>query len=258
MRKLLTTLLAIALLVSLCACGNDTNTEPTVSPSASPKASKSPEETGLTEIGTSVFYYEGYQPESDSGDFITPREGADLVLYDVIASGDFLQYITDDNCIYITFDDIITLDGTSGNEAYIYSVASGSVSGGYKGDDYEVLCLVAVDYMEDTAFIYDDFVGGDIDSVDADFPNWWGLYMGDGFSVDISNFNGTSFNFAFSNLRNGEYFFEGVAAIDPEDSNMAMYMDIGFYISEDSNTIDFLASEDSEWEHLRGQYTRLE
>ena len=125
------------------------------------------------------------------------------------------------------------------------------------GDDYEVLCLAAVDYMEETAFVYENFSGG-VDPHDADFPNWWGLYMGDGFSVAITNFDGTSFNFAFSNLRNGEYFFEGVAALDLDDSSMAQYMDIGFYISEDSNAIDFLASEDSEWEHLRGQYTRLE
>ncbi len=148
----------------------------------------------------------------------------------------------------------------------MYTVAYGSAETGFLEDGYEAVYRVAVDYTDKSVFIYADLsdpgegegalVQSDLG--DTDIVQWWGTYMGDGFSIFISNYDGNSFSFAVSNIRNGEYIYEGVAALDPVDGHMAVYEDIGFYLYEDFSTVDFLTAESSEWAHLRGQYTRME
>jgi|GEM_PF-2669849 len=230
---------------------------------------------GSVELGQNIFYYELYELAGDVGDGLTAEEGAELAISDVLAHTGIFDHLDSesDACIYIAFDALEFLDSAMGRECYLYSVATGTISGGLMGDDYMVQYVVAVDYSGDrSAFLYSDFAdssygegyyadsdyGDSGDAGDTEIPSWWGTFSGDGFSIEIYNFDGNSFSFAVSNLRNGEYIIDGVAALDPDDSYMAEYGDIGFYLYDDGNTVDFLSSESSEWEHLRGRYDRIE
>jgi len=87
---------------------------------------------------------------------------------------------------------------------------------------------------------------------------WWGQYTGDGFSLGITNFDGTSFWFTFYNLRNGESFFDGVAAVIPGNSYVAEYENMLFNISHDYSSIYVNIMGQSEWEHLIGHYHRVD
>lgn len=97
------------------------------------------------------------------------------------------------------------------------------------------------------------------DPGESDTNEWWGEYINEelGFSVGITNFDGTSFWFEIYLLRDGSEVLSGTAAITEDDDNLAMMGDIGIYLYEDFSAIDFLTPESSEWEHMRGQYTRL-
>lgn len=101
-----------------------------------------------------------------------------------------------------------------------------------------------------------DLAEGDPGEVEV--PNWWGEFASEDFSIGITNFNGSSFHFSFFLLRDGSTVFEGVAALYSDNDHMAEYMDISFYLYEDSNAIDFFTSDDSEWEHMCGNYQRIE
>ena len=109
---------------------------------------------------------------------------------------------------------------------------------------------------------YSDIFDVSEDEIDEDFydeePDWQGVFASDGFSVTFTDFDGETLKFAFSNLRNGEYFFSGTAEIDSDDSFAAEFDRITFYLSWDSKSVDFVANMDSEWEHLSGEYLRID
>jgi hypothetical protein len=114
---------------------------------------------------------------------------------------------------------------------------------------------------EGSAFFvaHSDGRGDPGDLGDTNDPAWWGEYMcaDTNFSIGISNYDGTSFRFYFSNLRNGEYFYDGAAALFSDDAYLAEFGDISFALSEDFNSIDISAPESSEWAHLSGRYERV-
>lgn len=269
MKHFLSIVLVLILSLSLAACTGDDNQD-TSNAQLTSQQQNTPESTndnrGMpagadAEIGQGIYYYELYELMGDSGDGTTPREGADLVVTDLLAPMGFFDELNHPQCVYISFEDMLVLDGAMGHECYIYSVAFGTSDGGLMGDNYEVVYTVAVDYGEWRAFIYDDFGSSGQNGSSTDdtgIPAWQGVYMGDGFSIDIVNFNGSKFNFSISNLRNGKTIFDGVAVLNPDNDHYAFYMDVGFSLYEDFNKIDFYASESSEWAHLRGQYERLE
>lgn len=91
---------------------------------------------------------------------------------------------------------------------------------------------------------------------------WWGEFKSDdlGFSIALTEYSGTDFWVKIYLLRDGHTVIEGRAEIDAEDEHLAIFEDagIGLYLYEDFSAIDILASEDSEWEHMRGKYTRIE
>jgi hypothetical protein len=97
------------------------------------------------------------------------------------------------------------------------------------------------------------------DPGDTEDPAWWGEYTcaDTNFSIGISNYDAQSFRFNFSNLRNGEYFYDGAEAINPGDSLTAEFGDLSFTLSEDFNAIDISAPEGAEWAHLSGRYERI-
>jgi hypothetical protein len=101
---------------------------------------------------------------------------------------------------------------------------------------------------------------GNGDPGDTKDPAWWGEYtcVDANFSIGVSNYDGKSFLFNFSNLRNGEYFYDGAAAINPDDNFTAEYGELSFTLSEDFNVIDISAPDSSEWAHLSGKYERIE
>lgn len=291
--------IAFILILALSACGGggsspgsnssettqsskDSSVTPSAQSTVEPEITPNPPQgsdnggipAGADEIGQGIYYYDLYPLPGDPGDGASPREGADIVVTDLLAPMGFFDTLSPPQCVYVSFDDLQFLDAAKGHECYIYSVAFGTAADGFKGDNYEVVYRAAVDYGEWKAFIYEDFDSGGQDEYadhgsdpgdtaehwsdpgDTGTPEWWGLFTGDGFSIDITNFNGTSFSFAISNLRNGEYVLDGVAALDPENDLMAEYGQIGFSLYEDFSAVDVFVSESSEWEHLRGQYKR--
>ena len=96
------------------------------------------------------------------------------------------------------------------------------------------------------------------DPGDTEVPNWWGLFVGDGFSIGISNFDGKSFHFEIYLLRNGKTVLDGVAALYPDNCMMAEYGELSFSLYEDFSSVDIGTSESSEWEHTQGQYMRVD
>ncbi len=93
----------------------------------------------------------------------------------------------------------------------------------------------------------------------SDNSAWWGEYRSEdaGFAVGISDYSGRGFAFDFSNLRNGEFFYYGTAAIDESDGYFAECGDISFALSEDYGALDIAAPEGSDWAHLSGRYERI-
>lgn len=246
MKRIISILLLLTLALSLGACGGEKNapdaSEPII-PSPSPDALEWQNENGFP---AGVSYTEEYRLESDPGDGLSTADAA-LTLLNAVS-----DYISDSNYpLSITLYD---LESVEGGECYLYSLEDG----------YGAVSRYALDYSTGAVYVlleesgeYQPVAGGESsDPGDSNILNWWGEYVGDGFSIVINNFDGSSFNFAVSNLRNGEYVYEGIAAIDPDDSHLAVYEDIGFYLYEDIGAIDFLTSESGEWAHLRGQYTQ--
>lgn len=82
--------------------------------------------------------------------------------------------------------------------------------------------------------------------------------MGDGFSIEFTEFDGESVWFEIFNLRDGSTIMAGTATLYPDNAHMAEYGEISFSLYEDYSAIDVFASESSEWAHLRGQYTLLD
>lgn len=121
------------------------------------------------------------------------------------------------------------------------------------------------DYIEDDQdgrgdYIEDDDIGDMSDPGDTGRNEWWGVYVNYdlGFSIEITEFNDTDFWFVVYLLRNGNEVLSGRATITGDDDHLAMMGDIGLYLYEDFSAIDFMVSESSEWEHMRGQYTLIE
>ena len=93
-----------------------------------------------------------------------------------------------------------------------------------------------------------------------DVPNWWGTFVGgDGFSIEITNFNGTSFRFAIHMTTTTQLtmVLEGTAPIEPGNDYMASYGEMVFELHPDCNTIDVFTPDGWEWEYLHGQYDRI-
>lgn len=93
-------------------------------------------------------------------------------------------------------------------------------------------------------------------SRDMCVPNWWGTFARIEFIINISNFDGTSFNFTITDKSYKEVLSEGVAILDSENSHLAILGQIGFYLYEDYSAVDFLADKNSGWDYLRGGYVR--
>lgn len=118
---------------------------------------------GAELIMQGVYYYELVELSGDTGDGLSPREGAELA-NDLLASIGLYSKnggISADNCVYISLDELAVLDFAMGRECYIYSVGIGTPEGGLMGDDYQVIYRISVDYSgEKTAAIYEDFSNG--------------------------------------------------------------------------------------------------
>ncbi len=179
---------AAVLMISLCACSKESaktpNTSaPTSVPTSAPTQSSSDYEQqggqgelvedyiipeGATdEISQGVFYYELVTLDGETGDGLTPSEGAKKAEQLLISMDAFGAYgLYEGQCLYIAFDEIIALDSAMGREFYIYTVAVGTPEGGFMGDGYTPIYRVAVDYSDtEEAFVFDDYSGGQGDIV---------------------------------------------------------------------------------------------
>ncbi len=98
------------------------------------------------------------------------------------------------------------------------------------------------------------------DPGDTDKLQWWGTYKSEdlGFSIEITEYSGVDFLVKIYLLRDSHTVLEGKAVISAEYDHLAVFKDFGFYLYEDFSAIDIVASEDSEWSHMRGQYKRVE
>lgn len=269
MKRIILLFLLLALAVSLCACGDkpeptpmppsepvELSSEPAESspaPDASQPALSQPEVSqpqNKTSFPEGVSYTEEYKLEGDPGDGLSAAAAAIALYYTESAYfGNTGEAIT---------IKLYGLDFVEGSECYLYSVE----------DENGAVSRYAVDYSTGAAYVLLEESGkyllmeengagaGGSDPGDTNNLNWWGEYVGDGYSILINNFDGDSFRFAVSDLQNGTSVFEGVAAIDPDDDHLAVYENVGFYLYEKEGTIDFLTAEGAEWEHLRGQYTQ--
>lgn len=94
------------------------------------------------------------------------------------------------------------------------------------------------------------------DPGDTIYNQWWGVYVNNdlGYSIEITEFTGKDFCLEVYLLRDGSSILSGRATISEDDDHLATMNDIGIYLYDDFESIDFLSSESSEWEHLRGQY----
>ena len=110
----------------------------------------------------------------------------------------------------------------------------------------------------DSAYALDSQDDPQSDPGDDGLPIWLGSYTGDDFSIDISDCDGNNVTFALFLLRNGSMVVEGTAVIYPDNVMMAENDDLHFSLYEDFSGIDVLVAEDSEWEHVRGQYLRID
>ena len=123
------------------------------------------------------------------------------------------------------------------------------------------LPILPVDQPYEGSAFFAAHLGGRGDFIEnAGIPEWWGEYRCDdtNFSIGITNFNGQSFLFGFYNLRNGELFFDGTAAVYSADELMAEHGEISFALSGDYGAIGISAPENSEWGHLSGRYERID
>lgn len=300
MKKVIAFCMVVFMVFTLCACkpkGDEQKDKQDINESSDGRGDvfddyKIPE--GADEIRQGVFYYELYELSGDPGDGLTPREGAGLVDELLASTGLYSgDRISADECLYISFDDLMIIDSAMGRECYIYSVALGTAEGGLMGDGYQVIYRFSVDYSGNkTASIYEDFSDtilddglGDVISKDnthtdntskddgrgdvlsqddgkgdliPDGPNWRGMYVGDEFSIEITKFNGSSFWFDIYLLRNGSTVMSGTATLYPDDKYMAEYGEISFSLYKDYSAIDFFAPESSDWAHMRGQYKFIE
>ena len=284
MKRIILVLLTFALLFALSACGNENaantqNPTPTqgfaqTTPNAqatteapSPKPTEfSPDDdypvpAGYDEIiMLGVFYYDLMKLEGDSGDGLTPREGAELANNLLDSMGFYAERggSFEGDCVYISFDDLLILDSAMGRECYIYSVGLGTTQGGLMGDNYQVIYRISVDYSGNkTAAIYDDYSGGGGDDDITNAAEWWGTYENEWNTVEINNYNGASFRFAFLIPGDGQVMEEGVAAVDPDDNFKAEYGTAGFFLSYDNHTLEVIEyGTNGDLAHLAGQYFR--
>lgn len=94
------------------------------------------------------------------------------------------------------------------------------------------------------------------DPGDTEVPNWWGTFVGDEYTIGITNFDGQSFSFTILLTANGSIFADGVAALYPDNPLMAEYGQMSFSLYEDFNAVDVFAPESHENAHMRGHYVR--
>lgn len=180
MKKVILFVLATVLMIAMCACGNKQGTDKPDSSTSTQSTTQEPADNseqggsgdltddyptpaGATdEISQGTFYYDLVALSGDSGDGLTPAEGAkqaEQLLISMNVFGD--TGLPQGQCLYIAFDEIVALDSAMGRECFIYTVGTGTPEGGFKGDDYEVIYRVSVDYSgTKTAAVYDDFSDG--------------------------------------------------------------------------------------------------
>ncbi len=87
---------------------------------------------------------------------------------------------------------------------------------------------------------------------------WWGVWTGYEFSIEIKEFDGKKFEFEIMNLKNSDVVMSGDAKIYPDNDYMAEYGEVSFSLYKDFSAIDIFAPESSEWNYLRGQYKMLD
>ncbi|MDD4422655.1 MAG: hypothetical protein PHD46_06435 [Eubacteriales bacterium] len=87
---------------------------------------------------------------------------------------------------------------------------------------------------------------------------WWGMYINDEFSIEITQVGYKDFWFEITLLRNEQTLLEGPAYLYPDNDYMAEFGAISFSLNDDCSAIDIFASESSEWAHLRGHYVEID
>ncbi|MCL2432992.1 MAG: hypothetical protein FWD16_00530 [Clostridia bacterium] len=264
MKKTLATLLALLLAFALCACGSATNAPVATPGHTQGDQTAQPANTSLTEddpwlqlegyikLEQNILYYEGYTLQSDPGDGLTPQQGAELVLRDLVGA-ELRSLITPTVCLFIIFEGFEDVNGT---ECYAYNIAVGTAED-RQLDQCENKLLACVDYQAGTAFLFDDFSHT---NPAGDLPSWWGTYVGEGYLIGITNFDGTKFRFIIqmTTTTNQAALLEGLALLEPDDNRQAIHGTgeefVGLYLNEGDESLDFQASESSEWSFLRGTY----
>lgn len=203
------------------------------------------------DFGQNIEYAEEYEIVGDPGDNLRPWEAAKA-----LADGTLIELYGMEFPIRIT---LVGLEQIEGEECYIFEVSTQFAEERHQSR-YGVGYLGAV-----YSLVEDHIVSGDgrgdlpqSDPNDAGNPAWQGAYMGDGYAIEITDFDGSSFSFDLIFSRNGKTMIAGIAALSPENSRMAKFTELSFLLSEDFSAIDVLVSKGSEWSHLSGSYKRLE
>jgi len=218
------------------------------------------------DFGPNLEYGEEYEIQGDPGEYMNALEAAKHTFNIARDNGNIPEY--SDNTEYVMT--LVALESIDGEECYVYRLdideATGTLGAAYafayqSGNIYMQgyggqYVLIAGDGSGD---LFDDDNNDNwSDPSDTDVPNWWGEYKTDAFSIGITNYNGTGFRFTFFNLRNGQEFYDGAAAVDPDNVLRAEYGDIEYWLSSDFNSIDIFVPEGSEWSHLSGTYERID
>jgi hypothetical protein len=228
---------------------------------------------GSEAIGENIFYYELYELQSDPGDGLTPKQGAELLVTDVLVDTGILDYLdpsAPDKCIYIAFDDLeqLAISSEDGRECYIYSIATGIISDDIMGNFFEVESRAYVEYETGYGGLFDDdgsyYMDNDSNSrgnpSEPEMPGWEGRYIGSNYVIEIYGLDEDGLRFAVldaANMQSGDFIIDAAAAFDPGNSQLVVSGDMEIYMDDDFNAVDFLVNESSEWGYLRGVYERL-
>jgi hypothetical protein len=212
-----------------------------VATTSTPAAAQNPvAPEGSEALGDNIFYYDFCELQSGADEGLTPKQGAELLIYDVLAGTGVLDHISPaapNNCVYIAFDDY-------GIDHYYYTIATGIVPDDLIGNFYEAdyQYRVFVEYATGVAGLYEDGLDEDGDEqADGDNAFWEGDYLWNGSYLseesqhrvmNIINFNGDSFEFSFV-ADNGDA-YSGVAGVI---DNLAHFRDLTFDIAESCDFI---------------------
>jgi len=220
------------------------------------------------DFGVNLEYIEEYEIMGDPGEYMNAAEAAKYT-FDIARDNDNIPEYNDSTEYTMVLVDLD--EDIGGEECYVYRLdidePAGTLGAAYacayqSGNIYmqgyggQYILIAADDSY--------DLTGDDdwSDPGDTDLPHWWGEYKSDMWSVGITNLNvnslnDTYFHFTFYNLRNGQEFYNGVAAVDPDNALRAEYGEIDFWLSDDFSSVTIFVTEGSQWEHLSGYYEQI-